>query len=164
MTPKFNSDRLSFQQISGIQFFSEFNEQDLKTLFSILKIHKFNKGTHVTNKDDDTHKIYFIIEGSINIYKKLYRGEEKLVGSFRNQQYFGEMAFLDGSNVVAETDLIIAEFAWNEFYSVFMKKPEIIQQMYKNIVRTLSLRLRKTNSPDAVNGSQNLTNTTLLLK
>ncbi|MDD3013750.1 MAG: cyclic nucleotide-binding domain-containing protein [Candidatus Gastranaerophilales bacterium] len=165
MTKNFYSDKLSLQQISGIKFFSEFNKQDLDTLLNIIKFHKFNKGDHVTDRGDDSHKIYLIIEGAVKIYKKMYKGEEKLVGSFQDQQYFGEMAFLDGTNVVADTDLIIAELVWNEFYSIFNKKPEIIHQTYKNTVQSLNLKLKKTNSlHNKTNRSQNLTNTTLLLK
>jgi len=166
MESNFYSDRLSFEQISGIKFFSEFDEQDLETLQGIFRIHKFNKGDYVTTKGDDTQKSYFIIiEGSVHLYKKKYKGEKKHIGLFQDQQYFGEMAFLEGSSVVAETDLVVAELIWNEFYNIFMKKPEIIEQTSRNISSILSLRLKKANSHHTyINKPQNLTNTILLLK
>jgi len=150
MVSHFSSDKLSVKQLSCIQLFTGFDQEDFKTLSNIIRVKEFEKGSCIINEGDNAQKVYFILEGAAKVYKTNYKGKGELVGNLQDGHCFGEMAFMDhghrSATVVADTDIVVAEFDWNDFCSAFMEKPLIVVQIFKNFAHNLSLRLRRANA------------------
>ena len=94
--------------------------------------------------------MFFILEGTVNIFRKSSSGKTELICELSSPNFFGEMSIIDSgprsASVEAKTDLVLAVLKWDDVKSLFDSKPEIMSYIFKNIACTLSMRLRRLNS------------------
>lgn len=147
-TLKFN--HITPQMLAQIPFFQEMAEEDIKLLSRRMPIINFDQGDLIISEGDESKKMYFIIEGSVTVFRKNYKGRLEYIYELSASSYFGEMAIMDGgprsASVKAKTDLVVAELEWTDVRYLFEDKPEIMCYFFKNIGNIISMRLRRSNS------------------
>jgi len=145
---KFN--HLTPRMLAQIPFFQEMEEEYLKMLSRRMQVLYINEGDLIISEGEEGKKMYFIIEGSVNVFRKNYKGQLEYIYELNAPSYFGEMAIMDGgprsASVEAKTDLVLAELEWDDVRYLFDDKPEIMSYIFKNIGNVISMRLRRSNS------------------
>lgn len=91
--------------------------------------------------------IYLLKSGELEIFKYEHeKSRHNIIGYVEPGEIFGEMSFLDNlprsATVRAKTDCVVGMMNRAEFEKIFASQDPMIQ----SLVKTLSERLRKTNS------------------
>lgn len=143
-------DSINPQLLAQIPFFNELEHKYVEMLSQKMQIQKARKGSLIISEGDESKKMYFIIDGTVNIFRKNYKGRIENICELTAPNYFGEMSIIDGgprsASVEAKTDVILAELKWDDVKCLFQNKPEIMCYIFKKIGSTLSMRLRRVNS------------------
>ncbi len=107
-------------------------------------------GNSIFSSGDDGDKIYLIRRGVVRILLPLKSGKQHHVATFSQGDYFGEMAFLDrnkrSANAQAKTDCELYELSRQEFDAQIQHHPLLGMQIFAQIAKAISLRLRQTDT------------------
>ena len=134
-------------------------------LLTILQNTAFNEGEHwqtktysagqtVLTEGDDTSSLYLILNGRARVVANITLNSEKTIHpGFKDlTQYdiFGELSFINNqrhsTNITAVTDCEIAVIENKHLEQFLNSHPEHGLAFYKEIARTLALRLNATNT------------------
>jgi len=136
--------------LAQIPFFKDLENEYIEMLAGKMQVFNADKSKLIIAEGDTSQKMYFILEGTVNVFRKTYTGRAEDICELSAPNYFGEMSIIDGgprsASVGAKTDVVLAELKWDDVRDLFEDKPEIMCYMFKNIGNTLSMRLRKVNS------------------
>lgn len=150
MNKSFKCCTITPQTLAQIPFFKEMKNEYVELLSEKMQVYSLEKDSLIICEGDDTKKMYFIIEGTVNVYRKTYKGKTENICELSAPNYFGEMSIIDGgprsASVEAKTTVVLAELKWDDVKFLFDDKPEIMSYIFKNIANTLSMRLRRLNS------------------
>lgn len=141
---------LTPQILAQIPFFKEMEMEDLEMLSEKMQVLNLDKGNLIISEGDESKTMYFIIEGTVIVFRQNYKGQTEYIYELDAPGYFGEMAIMDGgprsASVEAKTNTVLAELKWEDVRYLFEDKPEIMSYIFKNIGNVISIRLRRTNS------------------
>lgn len=144
------SDRPTPMLVAGIPFFKDLEDEFIEMLSEKMLICQANKDDLLVFEGDETKKMYFILKGTVNVFRKNYQGRKENICQLSAPNYFGEMSIIDGgprsASVEAKTNVVLVELKWDDVRYLFEDKPEIMCYIFKNIGSTLSMRLRRVNS------------------
>jgi CheY-like chemotaxis protein len=144
-----------FTHFDNVKFFElPFKQVELKekiaSFFSKAdkvpeKTTKIKAGEILISEDGDGHEMFWILEGSFEIFKKNSDGIEVLLGEAKSGELVGEMSFLDNlprsATIRAKTDCEIMIIPQAKFASVLDGQP----RWFRSLMKTLSQRLRESN-------------------
>lgn len=141
---------LTPKQLAQIPFFKELESEYIEMLSGKMQVFKADKGKLIIAEGDSSQRMYFIIEGTVRVFRKTFKGRTENICELSAPNYFGEMSIIDGGPrsacVEANSDVVLAELKWEDVRYLFDDKPEIMCYIFKNIGNTLSMRLRRVNS------------------
>lgn len=136
--------------LAEIPFFRDLDNKYIEMLSTKMQVFKANKGQLIISEGDTSQRMYFIVEGTVKVFRKTYKGKTEKICELSAPNYFGEMSVVDGgprsASVEAYTNVVLAELKWDDVKFLFEDKPEIMCYIFKNIGTTLSMRLRRVNS------------------
>jgi len=145
---KYNT--LTPKLLAQIPFFKELETEYIQMLSEKMEVFTADKGKLIISEGDTSKRMYFIIEGTVKVFRKTYNGRTENICDLCAPNYFGEMSIVDGgprsASVKAESNVVLAELKWDDVKNLFDNKPEIMCYIFKNIGNTLSMRLRRVNS------------------
>jgi len=122
----------------------------LRMLSRKMQILNIAEGDLIISEGDESKIMYFIIEGTVNIFRKHNKGRTEYIYELNAPSFFGEMSIMDGgprsASAEAKTNVVLAELKWEDVRYLFEDKPEIMCYIFKNIGNVLSMRLRRANS------------------
>lgn len=143
-------NRLTPQLLAQIPFFKDMENESMEMLSKKMQVHNIDKDNLIIAEGDSSKKMYFIIEGTVNVFRRNYKGRTENICELSSPNYFGEMSIIDGgprsASVEAKTNVVLAELKWDDVRYLFEDRPEIMCYIFKNIGNTLSMRLRRVNS------------------
>jgi len=143
-------NRLTPRMLAQIPFFKDMEKSSLEMLSEKMQVLKINKGQLIIAEGDIEQKMYFIIEGTVDIFRMNHKGETEYIYELNAPSHFGEMSIMDGgprsASVEAKTNVVLAELKWDDVRDLFETKPEIMCYIFKYIGSILSMRLRRANS------------------
>ncbi len=138
------------QVLSQIPFFKDMDDEYLEMLSDKMRIINANPGTLLIAEGSTCQRMYFIIDGTVKVFRRTSKGRAENICELNSPNYFGEMSIIDGgprsASVSAKTDVVLAELKWEDVKYLFDDKPEIMCYIFKNIGSTLSMRLRRVNA------------------
>lgn len=136
--------------LAKIPFFKEMDTKDLEILSKRMRILNINEGDLIISEGDESKTMYFIIEGTVTVFRTNYKNKTEYIYEMNAPSYFGEMSIIDGgprsASVRAKTNIVLAELIWDDVRYLFEDRPEIMCYIFKNIGNVISIRLRINNS------------------
>lgn len=136
--------------LAQIPFFNDLKEEYIEMLSKRMHVIKASRGDLLIAEGATSQRIFFIIEGSVSVFRKNSKGRTEDICELAAPNYFGEMSIIDGgprsASVKANADSVLAELKWDDIKDLFDNKPEIMSYIFKNIGSTLSMRLRRVNA------------------
>jgi len=136
-------------EVKSSRLFSGLSEKEIAELVKSCTLHTFAPGEYVLQENETSRHIFVILSGGIRIGKVLYAGDEKEFGELGAGDFFGEMAFLDGSprsasaSCIEETTLLRIDR--DSFDKLAVRRPRIAYKIVSKIAVALGERLRSSN-------------------
>lgn len=129
--------------LANVPIFSSLEQNELLEIEAHLRRRKFSKNQVVLFEDDNNQYMYIVYSGKVRAVKLNDQGKEQILSIHKKNEYFGEMALLDGktapATVIAMEDSEIGLLSKGDFEQHLMTNPKIRQ----NIVTMLCSRLRE---------------------
>ena len=80
--------------LSKLEILQDLNPYERERLCDVLTEEEFEDGVVVMREGDPGDRLYFILDGCADTYKKNAKGKDELVFKFNTNDYFGELALL----------------------------------------------------------------------
>lgn len=142
----FDLQRLLTRLLETVEIFSGFTQSELTDILSRAEKCVFQPRQTILTEGSSGTFMYIIIDGEVEISKKLAVGGNKLLTCLGAGTCFGEMALID-SNVRSATVRSVSRCIMLRLgESEFRKNPSAAAKLYRNVARLLSGRLRDTNA------------------
>jgi len=129
--------------------FSGFTPEEIQGFSSIITDKNIAAGMAVFIEGMPGESLYLIEKGTIRISKMLAEGEEKTLVVLGVDDFFGEMAILDGAprsataRVIEDAKLLLIRK--NDFESLCDGDPKIGLKFLRNIIKVFTGRVRDSN-------------------
>ena len=129
------------------QIFEELPEDELFKIFENGKILNYAKDQPILLEDATSgNAIYVILKGKVKVVKLGENGQEALLNILTENEFFGEMAALDGlsrsATIIAIENTEIFILSREDFLNLIKKYPEVAFSLLK----ILAVRLRQANA------------------
>lgn len=134
------------EKLKNAALFSDMPEEDLRQITDISREKRFLSGDIVVREGTIADTFYLLLEGRVEITKKLEDGENAVLDVLSEGDFFGEMALLDrgtrSANARALQTTLALEIRSDNFDSLLKRNPTVAFQLLKQV----SGRLRETGS------------------
>lgn len=137
------------KSLKSIPLFKELTNRDLSLLIKIIHNRTFVAGEYIFYKGDPGIGLYLIREGEVEMQRENSSNEKKVLASFGKNDFFGELALVDGekrsASAIAKSFCrvsVIFKPDLDEFIEKYPKKGIKILTGISNII---ALRLRILN-------------------
>lgn len=141
-----NTYQILHKVLDSVKVFRNIAPDDLKELLQYAKSMEFATGQCVLREGDSTREFFVVLAGEFVLIQKASNGERKIVSERYPGDSFGELAFCDGEvrdvSAYALRDGMLLAFSP---YHI-PQNHNLALQLYINISRELSRRLRKINT------------------
>ncbi len=133
------------EQLKKVPLFESLSDEELEAVGQVVKLKSFPKNTILFSEGDESDSFYVICEGRVNVGINDEEGKEIILSRLGPNEYFGEMALMDGeprSAFVMTKDacrmMIISK---SDFKKILSSKHEVML----NLLKELQRRLREAN-------------------
>ncbi len=131
-----NSHIIALQQLS---IFRHFSSDSLEPLAARSSIKSFKKNTIVIMDDDDTKSVYFILQGSVRVFRENGLGKEVTLNELKEDDFFGELAWLSEN---CRTASVVTRQAC-KLLVIQARDFELFYSMHPEIARAIMFKLAK---------------------
>jgi CRP-like cAMP-binding protein len=139
-----------------IPLFAGFTDEDLEELGRSLQRRRFAAGTMVMNQGDTGSSMYIVESGECNIHLPGEESRRISLKDIARGEYFGELALFDemprSASVLVTTDASLLELGRDTLESFLGRRPQVAL----TILRTMSARLRETNTMLSARAAKNV--------
>lgn len=135
--------------VSRSPLFDGFTPDEISVFSSIISDKTIAAGMTVFIEGMPGESLFLVAEGTIRISKMLAEGEEKTLVVLGADDFFGEMAILDGSprsataRVVENAKLLLLKKS--DFEKLCDENPKVGLKFIRNIVKVFTGRVRESN-------------------
>ena len=136
-------------KLSELELFQGLQREDIAVLESLIHSFTFKEGDIILKAGDEGQIIFIVARGSVSIHLGDPEAISRRIAAVGPGQSFGEMALLDGglrsANARADTPVLAYGFVVDEMRTLSETRPQIMETILANMVRSLSSRLRAAN-------------------
>jgi CRP/FNR family transcriptional regulator/CRP/FNR family cyclic AMP-dependent transcriptional regulator len=134
------------QLLSGVEFFSEFDRDDLAQVATVAQVRTAPKDTTIFHAGDPADAVFVVANGKVKIVVTSSDGKEFILTILGAGQVFGEMALLESAprsaTVITATAVELLVINRKDFHHLLTTSPSLS----RNLLAVLSRRLRRANS------------------
>jgi CRP-like cAMP-binding protein len=138
--------RIMFKLINSVEVFAGFSQAELVELLSNAEKCTFQESATILSEGSCGNFMYILVEGEVEIVKKLDNGGTKVLARLAGGDCFGEMALVDSSVRSASVTAIGPCVLIRLSEGGFGQNPAVSAKLYRNIASQLSGRLRNSNA------------------
>lgn len=81
-------------QLRSFELFNNFEKEDIDLIISKIHCRSFPKKTQIVTEGDDSHSLYFLLEGRVKVYLDDDSGKEIIVNIHNKGDFFGELGLI----------------------------------------------------------------------
>ncbi len=126
--------------------FGALDEPTLELLTQQAEPAHKSAGEHFFLEGDETHDMYVLQSGDVEIYKS-WEGQSKVLGHMQAGDCFGEMALIDlfprSASALAITDCDALRITPSVLQAIYQANPEQFTLLQMNMSREISRRMRR---------------------
>ena len=134
----------SAEYLRSVSIFSDLSNVELETISKKMTPYSYSKGEFIVMEETEGQQCYFIIHGSVKITRSSKEGREVILAILTAGEFFGEMSLLDGetrsANVLTLEETKVLALNRNDFMATLEEYPQVSIQLLKE----LTIRLRKS--------------------
>ncbi|MCG8572663.1 MAG: cyclic nucleotide-binding domain-containing protein [Spirochaetes bacterium] len=143
------NDEVILQQLSKVFVLNTLTVNERKALFSLSEIVKYQPGEVIVNEGEESHYLFVILSGTLNVKIKNDKKAEVLIASIDEGEIFGEAGlFLNmkrSAKVDAKTDTTLMRIERKKFIQFIEKHHRAGMKTLLVIIYRLLHRLRESN-------------------
>jgi len=130
--------------IKNIPFFSALTPEEIEHVDRLITRKRFSKDQIVLFEEDTANYMYLVYSGKVRVVKLNDEGKEQIITIHKKNDFFGEMALLDGktspATVIAHEDALIGLLSKIDFERYLLSHETIRLK----IINLLCSRLRES--------------------
>ena len=130
--------------VLNTELFRSITLGDVYALARIAKVVEYKAEEVIVKKDADAEKIYILLEGEAEV-----RDGDKVLSTLKDGHIFGELAIVEKikrtADVVLTKDCKIIEIIIDELNPLLENRPRLGFSVAKNLAKSISAKLRKSN-------------------
>ena len=130
--------------LSRIPLFTGLTKRELQKLVQITRHQHFARHHVIIKAGERGNVLFLLLRGIVRVSMEGSRGKEIILGMLHPNDFFGEMALLDGlprsATVTAMEDCEVLVITRQDFLECIKKLPQVAAK----IIIALSLRIRRT--------------------
>lgn len=142
--------------LRSIELFEGLTDEDLAELGASLQQRQFAAGSMIFSQGDNGDSMYIVESGDINIHLPGDASRRISLKDIARGEYFGELALFDekprSASALATTDTVLLELQRRTLEGYLENRPKVALA----ILRTLSERLRETNTMLSARAAKNV--------
>ncbi len=146
--------KATYKLLKESDFFSDFDEDELKILARWCKAYSANTGSVVLNEGDKSNCMCVIINGSINIFKNLPNDEQLKIAEVTTGESIGEMGIIDGepfsASAIASEDSTVLLITREDFEDIVNRHLDLGNKLLWKLSKIITARLRHTTNRLAI--------------
>lgn len=135
--------------LKSIPLFKELTKKDLSALIKIIHNRTFVAGEYIFYKGDPGIGLYLIREGEVEMQRENSSNEKKVLASFGKDDFFGELALVDGekrsASAIAKSHCKVSVIFKPDLDEFIEKYPRKGIKILTGISSIIALRLRVLN-------------------
>lgn len=135
----------NLELLRGVTIFAGLTPEQLRLLGASLSSCSFPRGATIFHQGDEGDVLYLIVRGQVRIYTISQSGQELSVQVFRDGDFFGELALLDGRPRSASAQAMRPTTALTLHREAFRRAIIGSPEIALSILEELSGRLRRSN-------------------
>jgi CRP-like cAMP-binding protein len=138
-----------FSAIKGSMLLQGLDEEELGRLAGLCDLRKMSEGTTVFIENMPGESLFLVKQGTIRISRMFGEGDEKTLVVLGPEDFFGEMAVIDGlprsatARVAEDAELISLKKP--DFEKLCREEAPLAIKLLINIARVFSRRVREAN-------------------
>lgn len=142
--------------LSKVPIFSELNEETLNKIEKAGQRKSYNKGETILLEDDPGTALFIIISGKVKVARSSNDGKEVILTILNANDFFGEMAILDGQkrsatvSTIEKSEVFIIQR--DDFINLLYNHPEIsiaLLQELASRLRNADMKIKSLSLKDA---------------
>ena len=134
------------EDLKGLYLFQRLQEDELEPLAKIIVEKSYGTGQKVFKEGDPSSSLFIVKSGSVEIIKAT-ETEEKVLASFSEGEFFGEMALFEyaprSADVRVVLDATIFEITKEDFDQFILEQPSIAARLLYSMMEDMSRRVRR---------------------
>lgn len=142
------------QQLAGVDLLRGLSSQELDEIAHKLHVRHWPAGHCFVNFRDESHDVYFVLEGRVRVTVYSEAGREVSFRDLEQGASFGELAAIDrkprSANVIAITNAVVASITANDVRETVRRYPAVAEAALRKLValvRSLSQRVYEFSEP-----------------
>jgi CRP/FNR family transcriptional regulator len=128
--------------IKNVPFFSSLSPEEIEQVEHLIIKKRYSKDQIVLFEEDTTRYMYLVYSGKVRVVKLSEEGREQIITIHKKNDFFGEMALLDGktapATIIAHEEAVIGLLSKTDFERHLLSNDEIRTK----IIELLCSRLR----------------------
>lgn len=140
---------INIKTIARCPLFEGLDDSDINSVAAIMTEKRVGEGMSVFLENMSGESLFLIERGTVRISKMIAEGEERTLVILSADDFFGEMAILDGSPRSATARVVEEATLWcikkNDFDQLCDSQPKLGIKLMKNIVKVFTRRVRSSN-------------------
>lgn len=140
--------QVDFSGLHDSPLFNNMDVADLQKLQPLFSVKKVSEGKTIFIENMPGESLYLIKQGTVRISRMLAEGDEQVLIVLGPDDFFGEMAVLDGGKRSATAriaeDAVLYGLSRKNFEAFTEKEPKLGLVLALNIIRIFSARVRNS--------------------
>jgi len=137
----------AYRYIKDSDFFVDFNDDEIDILARWTRAYSADTGCVVLNEGDKSRCLCIIINGEVNIFKRL-PDEHLKIAEVVSGESIGEMGIIDGepfsASAIASKDSIVLLISSEDFEDIVKENIALGNKLLWKLAKILTARLRLT--------------------
>src|SRR3990172_3404539 len=138
---------ITLETLAKMDYFAGLTGEEIKSAANYIAFEKtIEKGEMLIYEGDKSEYMYFLVTGSIKVYKKHPNGKEQILNIQSTGESLNDVAAFDGggaaANMLAIMPVHLYAIKSSDMEKLFMENPKIA----RNIARALASRVRRDSS------------------
>lgn len=133
--------------LTGLTAFAGIGEKERQALATILKLETYRPGQVVCREGDIGECCYFVVEGEVDVMKRLDGGGERSLATLREDAVFGHVALIDAgprsATCRARTQLILLRLDRQDFDTLFSSGSRFALRFQYAVAQVAARQLRE---------------------
>lgn len=139
------TQQIPLDAIRSVPLFTDLSDAMLAAFVKASSVASFRRNQTIFRENEEGNALFIILSGKVKVTLIRSDGKEAILAILRAHEFFGEMALLDdqprSATVVALENTRALTLTRQNFVNLIQENPKIV----RNIMVTLSGRLRKAN-------------------
>lgn len=142
--------KLYAKLLTLIPLFRTLTPDELEEIVKISKLLRVKKGVTVVEEGDEGAAMYILVEGKVQVLKRLPGGENTSLAEVAAPSVFGEMSLIDqcprSASVMTQSDTVLFQINLQSFNKLRSALHPAAFKVLREIAPTLCARVRQINN------------------